>query len=112
MKALVRPPIQLAFLGLLVGLLIVAPAGQARAQANSAGAPSFGAENAKTPSGDEAGKPADTGNAATHHKGAHSQHKKKKTSFMSKMRDKAQKLFGKKQEPQPAAKQIPQKDIE
>jgi len=31
---------------------------------------------------------------------------------MSKMRDKAQKLFGKKQEPQPAAKQIPQKDIE
>jgi hypothetical protein len=118
MKALVYPRIHLASLVLVAALLMVAPPRQARAQPNSAVTPSSGETNVNAPSGDDRGKPADTGNAATHHKAAHSQaqHKKKKTSFTNKMRDKwmdkVQKLFGKKQEPQPAAKQVPQRDIE
>ena len=64
-------------------------------------------------------KPAESGSApahAAHHKAAQSETKKKKTSFMHKMRDKAmdkvQKLFGKKLESKPEAKQIPKQDIE
>jgi hypothetical protein len=118
MKALVYPRIHLASLVLVAAWLIVAPPRQARAQANSAVAPSSSGATVNAPSGDDRGEPADNGNAATHHKAAHSQaqHKKKKTSFMNKMRDKwmdkVQKLFGRKQESQPAAKQIPQRDIE
>src|SRR5271163_3905747 len=89
MKALVYPRIHLASFGLVAALLIAAPARQARAQANSAVAPSSSAAPVNASSGEEVGKPAETGNAMARHKAAHSQHKKKKPSFMHKMRDEA-----------------------
>jgi|SRR5271154_5725371 len=90
----------------LLALLILAPAPRAHAQANTAVVPSAGGASASTPSGGE------TGNAPAHHQAAHTQPKKKKSSFMHKMRDKAmakvQKLFGSKQE----SKQVPKQQIE
>jgi hypothetical protein len=126
MKAQSRPPIRLASVFFIAALvLILAPAGAVHAQANSTEIPSSNGAAAKPPSGGETGQPAETGTAQPHHKHAHAQPqaRKKKQSFMHKMRDKAmdkfQKYFGKKQEDQPpksepkqAPQQIPQKDIE
>jgi len=98
---------------------MLAPVRPAHSEGNSTVIPSSSGAAASAHSGDEADKPAEPGNAlaqSAHHKAAHSQPKKKKTSFMHKMRDKAvekvQKLFGKKQESKPETKQVPQKDIE
>jgi hypothetical protein len=68
--------------------------------------PSAGEASASAPSGSETGK------AATHHRVANAQPKKKKSNFMHKMRDKAmakvQKLFGSK----PESKQAPNQQTE
>ncbi len=117
MKARVCSPFRIGSIGLVVATLMLAPAGPARSQGNSTVIPSSGGAAASAYSGDEADKAAEAGNEPTaHHKAARSHPKKKKTSFMHKMRDKAmekvQKLFGKKQESKPEAKQVPQQDIE
>ena len=116
MRVEARSQIRIASIGLAAALLMIAPAPQAHAQSSTAVTPSSNGSASKAPSSDEADKPAEAGTEKVHHKAAHSQPKKKKTSFVHKMRDKAmakmQKFFGKKQEPQPAAKQVPQKDIE
>jgi hypothetical protein len=116
MKVEVRSQICIASIGLALALLMIAPARQAHAQSNSAVAPSSSGSASKAPSGDEASKPAETGNETAHHKAAHFQPKKKKTSFVHKMRDKAmakmQKFFGKREEPQSSAKQVPKQDVE
>jgi len=111
--------IRITSVGLVAALLMMTPARAAHAQSNSAVAPSSSSAAANAPSGSEIGKSAETGNTQAqtdHHKAAHPRPKKKKTSFMHKMRDKAmekvQKLFGKKQEPQPQVKQVPKQDIE
>ena len=88
-------------------LLMLAPTLPAQAQANSAQpnsavAPSANGETHSAPSGAEAAKPAAAATTkAAAHKGAHP--KKKKASFMNKMKDKAkkqaEKLFGSKEEP-------------
>jgi hypothetical protein len=119
MKAQVCSPIRIGSIGLVVAVLMLAPARPAHSQGNSTVIPSSSGAAASAHSSDEANKPAETGNAPTqgaHHKAAHSQPKKKKRSFMHKMRDKAmekvQRLFGKKQESKPEAKELRQKDIE
>jgi hypothetical protein len=119
MKAQVCSPIRIASIGLVAATLMLAPARPAHSHGNSTVIPSSSGAAASAHSGDEADKAAETGNApaqSEHHKAVHSQPKKKKTSFMHKMRDKAmekvQKLFGKKQESKPEAKEVPQKDIE
>jgi hypothetical protein len=125
MKAESCAPIRIASVGIVVTLLMLAPDRPARAQANSAEIPSASGAAANAPSGGETGQPNETGNTATHHKGAHAhpQAKRKKPSFFHKMRDKAmdkfQKYLAKKQEPKQEPnhpkqepKQIPQKDIE
>jgi len=110
MRAAVRSLICIA----LVAVLLTLPqTRQANAESNSAVASNGSALTA--PSGNEPNRPAESGEPA-YHKGSHAQPKKKKTSFVNKMRDKAmakmQKFFGKKQELQPSAKQIPKQDVE
>ena len=106
MTALVCRRIRVASISLLAALLIIFPAPLTHAQANSEDVPSASGASASAPSGGETGK------AAAHHQAAHAQPKKKKSSFMHKMRDKAmakvQKLFGPKQE----SKQVPKQQIE
>jgi hypothetical protein len=105
MTAFVCRRIRVASISLVAALLILAPAPRAHAQANSEVVPSVGGAGSSAPSGGETGK-------AAHHQAAHAQPKKKKSSFMHKMRDKAmakvQKLFG----PKPESKQIPKQQIE
>jgi hypothetical protein len=105
MTALVCRRIRVATISLVAALLIFAQAPRAHAQANSEVVPSASGASASAPSGGETGK------AATH-QAAHAQPKKKKSSFMHKMRDKAmakvQKLFGPKQK----SKQVPKQQIE
>jgi len=107
MRAAVRSLICIA---LIAVLLTLPQTRQANAESNSAVASNGSALTA--PSGNEANRPAEP----AHHKGSHAQPKEKKTSFVNKMRDKAmakmQKFFGKKQELQPSAKQIPKQDVE
>jgi hypothetical protein len=107
MTALVCRRVRVASISLLAGLLILAPAPRAHAQANSEVVPSVGGASASAPSGGETGK-----TAGGHHQAGHDQPKKKKSSFMHKMRDKAmvkvQKLFG----PKPESKQVPKQQIE
>jgi hypothetical protein len=119
MKAQSCSPIRFGSIGLVVATLMLAPARPAHSQGNSTVIPSSSGAASSAHSGDEADQAAEPGSASAqsaHHKAAHSQPKKKKNSFMHKMRDKAmekvQKLFGKKQESTPEAKQVPQKDIE
>jgi hypothetical protein len=106
MKALVCPRVRVASISLMAVLLILASAPRAHSQPNSEAVPSANGASASAPSG------AETSNHAAHHKAAHAQPKKKKSSFMHKMRDKAmekvQKLFGPKQE----SKQVPKQQIE
>jgi hypothetical protein len=102
---------RVACVTLVAGLLMMASAPRAHAQANSVEVPSTTGAAASAATGGETGKPAETGKAAKHHKAAHAHPKKKKTSFMNKMRDKAmekvQKLFGPKNEPQQEPKPGP-----
>jgi hypothetical protein len=106
MIAVVCRRVRVASISLAAALLILAPTPLVHAQPNTAVVPSAGGASASAPSGGETGK------AATHHQAGHAQPKKKKSSFMHKMRDKAmakvQKLFGPKQE----SKQIPKQQIE
>jgi hypothetical protein len=107
--------IRIVSAGILAAMLMLAPVRPAHAQATSGGA-----TTANASSGAEASHPTETGSTSTHHKGAHThpQAKKKKPSFMHRMRDKAmgkfQKYFSKKNqsEPKQAPKHIPEKDIE
>jgi hypothetical protein len=105
MKAVVRAPIRIASISFAAALWMLAPALPAHGQTNSL-TPSSNGATASAPSGNEAGQPAETEKQSVH-KAAHVK-KKKKPSFMNKMRDKAvekvQKLFGSKQEPKPEPK--------
>ncbi len=91
---------RIALILLAAALLMPAPTLPAQAQTNSVVVPSASGVTQSAPSGDDTGTPPEAGKPATH-KAAH--HKKKKTSFMRKMRDKAtqkvQKLLGSKTEP-------------
>ena len=111
MKVVPCARIRIASIGLVAALLMAAPALPAQAQANSLEVPS--SSGAATPAGETA-TTGENGTAAKHHKAAHSEPKKKKTSFMHKMRDKAmdkvQKLFGSKLEPKPEPK--PESNVE
>jgi hypothetical protein len=106
MTASVCRRVRVASISLVAALLILSSAPRTHAQANSEVVPSASGASASAPSGGATGK------AATHHQAAHSQPRKKKSSFMHKMRDKAmakvQKLFGPKQE----TKQVPKQQIE
>ncbi len=90
---------------------MAAPALPAQAQANSLEVPP--SSGATAPAGETA-TTGENGKAAKHHKAAHSEPKKKKTSFVHKMRDKAmekvQKLFGSKLEPKQEPK--PESNVE
>ena len=103
--------IRIASIALVAALLMMAPAHPAQAQANSLEVPS--SSGATAPAGETA-TTGENGKAAKHHKAAHSEPKKKKTSFMHKMRDKAmekvQKLFGSKPEPKQQPK--PESNVE
>jgi hypothetical protein len=111
MKLVPCAAIRIASIGLVAALLIAAPALPAQAQANSLEVPS--SSGATAPAGERA-TTGENGKAAKHHKAAHSEPKKKKTSFVHKMRDKAmekvQKLFGSKLEPKPEPK--PESNVE
>jgi hypothetical protein len=111
MKAILCAPIRIASIGLVAALLMAAPALPAQAQANSLEVPS---SSGATAPASETATTAENGKGAKHHKAAHSESKKKKTSFMHKMRDKAmdkvQKLFGSKLEPKPEPK--PESNVE
>ena len=100
MKAILCAPIRIASIGLVAALSMAASALPAQAQANSLEVPS--SSGATAPAGETA-TTGENGKAAKHHKAAHSEPKKKKTSLVHKMRDKAmekvQKLFGSKLEP-------------
>ena len=100
MKVVPYARIRIASIGLVAALLMAAPALPAQAQANSLEVPS--SSGATAPAGETA-TTGENGKAAKHHKAAHSEPKKKKTSLVHKMRDKAmekvQKLFGSKLEP-------------
>ena len=102
---------RIASTSLAVALLVLAPAIPARAQSNTTVVPSSNGAGANAPSAEETGKQAETGKPSAHN-AAHP--KKKKTSFMHKMRDKAmlkvQKLFGSKQ--QPAQEPKPESNLE
>jgi hypothetical protein len=106
MMAVVCRRVRVASISLAAALLILTPAPQTYAQANTAVVPSAGGASASAPSA------GGTGKAATHHQVAQAQPKKKKSNFMHKMRDKAmakvQKLFG----PKPESKQVPNQKIE
>jgi hypothetical protein len=95
MKAVPCAAIRIASIGLVAALLMAAPALPAQAQANSLEVPP--SSGATAPAGETA-TTGENGKAAKHHKATHSEPKKKKTSFVHKMRDKAmekvQKLFG------------------
>ena len=112
MKVVPCAPIRIASIGLVAALLMAAPALPAQAQPNSLEVPS--SSGAAVPAGETA-TTAENGKAAKHHKAAaHSDPKKKKTSFVHKMRDKAmdkvQKLFGSKLEPKQESK--PESNVE
>jgi hypothetical protein len=111
MKVVPCARIRVASIGLAAALLIAAPALPAQAQANSLEVPS--SNGAAAPAGETA-TTGENGKPAKHHKAAHSEPKKKKTSFIHKMRDKAmdkvQKLFGSKLEPRPEPK--PESNVE
>jgi len=114
MKVVPCEPIRIASIGLVAALLMAAPTHPAQAQANSLEVPS--SSGAAAPTGETAttGETGVNGKAAKHHKAAHSEPKKKKTSFVHRMRDKAmekvQKLFGSKLEPKPEPK--PETNVE
>jgi len=120
MKAETRPPAHIASVLLVAALLLaLAPARSAHAQANSTEIPSSNGPTANAPGGGETGQPAEAANETTHHKHAHAEGKKKKPSFIHRMRDKAmdklQKFLARRQEqeqPKHEAKQIPKEDIE
>ena len=122
MKAETRPPIHIASVLLVAALLLaLAPARSAHAHANSTEIPSSNGPTANAPGGGETGQPAEAANEATHHKHAHAhaEGKRKKPSFMHRMRDKAmdklQKFLARRQEqeqPKHETKQIPKEDIE
>jgi hypothetical protein len=111
MKVVPCAAIGIASIGLVAALLIASPALPAQAQANSLEVPS--SNGAAAPAGETA-TTVENGKAAKHHKAAHSEPKKKRTSFMNKMRDKAmdkvQKLFGSKLEPKQQPK--PETNVE
>src|SRR5208282_635839 len=111
MKVVPCEPIRIASIGLAAALLMAAPAHPAQAQANSLEVPS--SSGATAPSR-EAATTGENVKAAKHHKAAHSEPTKKKTSFVHKMRDKAmekvQKLFGSKLQPKPEPK--PETNVE
>ncbi len=112
MKVVPCAPIRIASIGLVAALLMAAPALPAQAQPNSLEVPS--SSGAAVPAGETA-TTAENGKAAKHHKAAaHSDPKKKKTSFVHKMRDKAmekfQKLFGSKLQPKQEPK--PESNVE
>ncbi|HKN01203.1 MAG TPA: hypothetical protein VJX23_11850 [Candidatus Binataceae bacterium] len=104
MKFSIRRIIATFAVSFAAALLVLASTLSAQAQANSVVVPSANSESETqgAPSGGETGKPAvaATGKPAAH-KAAHP--KKKKSSFMHEMRDKAvqqvQKLLGSKQQP-------------
>lgn len=87
------------------------PAHPAQVQENSLEVPSL--SSAAAPASEKA-TTGESGNAANHHKAAPSEPKKKKNSFMHKMRDKAmakvQKFFGSRLEPKQATK--PESNVE
>jgi hypothetical protein len=111
MKAVPCAAIRIASIGLVAALLMAAPALPAQAQANSLEVPP--SSGATAPAGETA-TTGENGKAAKHHKATHSEPKKKKTSFVHKMRDKAmekvQKLFGSKLEPKQEPK--PESNVE
>ena len=85
-----------------------------QAQANSLEVPSSSGATAPASETATTGETGENGKAEKHHKAAHSEPKKKKTSFVHKMRDKAmekvQNLFGSKLEPKPEPK--PETNVE
>ena len=87
---------RIASILIAAALLMLAPALPAQAQANSVAAPSALGAGPSAPSGETAQTHQPAGNKVAHHK-------KKKPSFMHKMRGKAtqqiHKLFGSKQQP-------------
>src|SRR5271167_4068983 len=111
MKVVPCEPIRIASIGLVAALLMAAPTHPAQAQANSLEVPS---SSGATAPASETATTGENGEAEKHHKAAHSEPKKKKTSFVHKMRDKAmekvQKLFGSKLEPKPEPK--PETNVE
>jgi hypothetical protein len=111
MKVVPCARIHIASIGMVVALLMAVPAHPAQAQENSLEVPS--SSSATAPASEKA-TTGESGNAANHHKAAQSEPKKKKNSFMHKMRDKAmakvQKLFGSKLEPRPEPK--PESNVE
>jgi len=111
MKVVPCARIRIASIGLVAALLMAAPAHPAQAQANSLEVPS--SSGATAPANEKA-TTGENGKAANHHKAAQSEPKKKKNSFMHKMRDKAmakvQKLFGSKLEPKQEPK--PESNVE
>ena len=89
---------------LVAALLILAPALTARAQSNSTSVPASSSVTTNSRPAGETGNTAEIGKRSAQHAAHNAAHpKKKKTSFMHKMRDKAmakvQKLFGSKQAP-------------
>jgi hypothetical protein len=114
MKVVPCARIRIAAIGLVAALLMGAPAVPAQAQANSLEVPSSSGATAPASETATTGETGENGKAEKHHKAAHSEPKKKKTSFVHKMRDKAmekvQKLFGSKLEPKPEPK--PETNVE
>jgi hypothetical protein len=111
MKVVPCARIRIASIGLAAALLMAASAHPAHAQSNSLEVPS--SSGASAPANERA-TTGENGKAAKHHKAAHAEPKKKKTSFAHKMRDKAmekvQKLFGSKLEPKQEPK--PETNVE
>jgi spermidine/putrescine-binding protein len=85
MKVVPCARIPIASIGLVAALLMAAPAHPAQAQANSLEVPS--SSGAAAPASEKA-TTRENGKAANHHKAVQSEPKKKKNSFMHKMRDK------------------------
>lgn len=106
MKAMVCAPVRIASLWLAAALLMLASALPVQAETNSVVAPSSSGATQSAPSRGETGQTAETEKPAAHNT-AHVK-KKKKPSFMNKMRDKAmqkvQKLFGSKLDSKPEPK--------
>jgi spermidine/putrescine-binding protein len=112
MKVVPCARIRIASIGLVAALLmVVAPTHPAQAQTNSLEVPS--SSGATAPASEKA-TTGENGKAAKHRQPDHSESRKKKNSFMHKMRDKAmakvQKLFGSKLEPRPEPK--PESNVE
>jgi hypothetical protein len=102
---------RIASMSLAAALLMLSPALPVRAESNTTVVPSSNGATANAPSAGEPGKQSESGKPSGH-KAAHP--RKKKTSFMQKMRDKGmlklQKLFGSKQQPAQAPK--PESNLE